>query len=81
MLRCIPLNRRLKILLNYEEHVRDLLEESFIADYIDEFNEIKISKTATSLPILNGIQKHLDAEAVHNDEHLKAFMTRLIVTL
>lgn len=80
VLRCIPLKRRLKLLENYEEHARDLLEESFIADYIDEFNEIKISNDAKSLPLLDGIRKYLEPDIVHNDQRIKDFMTRLVVT-
>ena len=64
VLRCIPLERRLKLVENYEDHSRDLLEDSFIGDYIDEFKETRMFQTARTVPILEGLRSKLDRDGV-----------------
>ena len=78
ILRYIPFYGKLKLLEDCEESSTDLIELSFISDYIEELNEIKISPTASNLPILQALKQTLDPEVVQNNQRLKHFVTSLI---
>ena len=65
VLRCIPVERRLKLVHVDEDEAKDVLEESFIADYIDEFSQTQVSNSVKSLTVLEKLEK--SSERIRND--------------